>query len=140
MIGVAAKAGRSVLHLIGLGRPSVSDNTTPDVATTSASNLASILAPLPYHRQIVDYLKTSEAELWKWFSSTAFREEYAATTRLELLKACYRFDPADHADLYGMVDQVRRRLGMDVPVTLYQSQNAAGMNAGLCYIPGEVHL
>jgi hypothetical protein len=106
--------------------------TPPDVA--------SILEPLPYHREIVAYLKTHEAELWKWFSSTAFREEYAATTRLELLKSCYRFDAADHGDLYGLVDEVRTRLGLSVPVTLYQSQNAATMNAALCYVPGEAHL
>jgi hypothetical protein len=103
------------------------------------TDLASILEPLPYHREIIDYLRTSEAELWKWFSSTAFREEYAATTRLELLKSCYRFDAADHADLHGLVGEVRDRLGLKVPMTLYQSQNATGMNAALCYVPGEAH-
>ena len=118
----------------------MSDQPTPEAETRNTPSLASILEPLAYHREIVDYLKTSEAELWQWFSSTAAREEYAATTRLGLLKACYRFDPADHADLYGLVDRVREQLGLEVPVTLYQSQNATGLNAGLCYIPGEVHL
>ena len=118
----------------------MSDRSTPDGGTTSTSNLASILEPLAYHREIVDYLKTAEAELWQWFSSTAFRLEYAATTRLDLLKACYRFDPADHADLYALVDRVREQLGLVAPVTLYQSQHVTGLNAGLCYIPGEVHL
>jgi hypothetical protein len=35
---------------------------------------------------------------------------------------------------------VRERLRLGAPVTLYQSQNAAGMNAILCYVPGEAHL
>jgi hypothetical protein len=118
----------------------VSDNPTPDDTAQHTLDLASILKSLPFHRDIVDYLKTHETELWNWFSSTAFREEHAATTRLELLKSCYRFDPLDHADLYGLVEQVRERLGLQVPVTLYQSQNAASMNAALCYIPGEAHL
>jgi Zn-dependent protease with chaperone function len=119
----------------------VSESSTPEQEPVPrAPGLASILAPLPYHRGIIDYLKTYEAELWKWFSSTTFREEYAATTRLELLKSCYRFAPADHADLHGLVADVRDRLGLRAPVNLYQSQNAAGMNAALCYIPGEVHL
>jgi Zn-dependent protease with chaperone function len=107
-------------------------------AATSAS--PGVLDPLPFHRELVDYLKTQEAELWAWFSSTAFKEEYAATTRLELLKSCYRFDPKDHADLYALADEVKGKLGLEAPVTLYQSQNAAGMNAALCYVPGEAHL
>ncbi|WP_267886313.1 hypothetical protein [Pseudomonas savastanoi] len=27
------------------------------------------LTPLPYHRQVVDYLKTSEPTMWGWASS-----------------------------------------------------------------------
>ncbi|MBN1609865.1 MAG: M48 family metalloprotease [Polyangiaceae bacterium] len=101
---------------------------------------AVILETLPYHREIVEYLATRETELWKWFSSTAFLDEYAANTRLELLKSCYRFDPADHAELYALVEAVRERLGLAAPLTLYQSQSAQGMNASLCYVPGEAHL
>lgn len=112
----------------------------PEGEPVTARGVSSILDPLPYHRDVVDYLKTQEAELWKWFSSTAFLDEYAATTRLELLKSCYRFDPRDHADLYGLVGEVRERLGLEVPVTLYQSQNATSMNAALCYVPKEAHL
>jgi hypothetical protein len=99
-----------------------------------------VLEPLPFHREMVLYLKNQEAEQWQWFSSTAFLDEYSATTRLELLKSCYRFDPADHAELYALVGAVRERLGLSAPVTLYQSQHAAGMNASLCYIPKEAHL
>lgn len=108
--------------------------------TSNPAHLASIVETLPYHRAIVEYLETHEAELWKWFSSTSFRDEYAATTRLELLKSCYRFDPADHAELHAVVDEVRQRLGIAAPVTLYQSQSASGMNASLCYVPREAHL
>jgi hypothetical protein len=112
----------------------------PESGAGPGRDLASILEPLPYHRQIVEYLKTQEAELWKWFSSTAFLDEYAATTRLELLKSCYRFDPAGHAELYGLVGEVGDRLGLQAPVTLYQTQSPAGMNAALCYVPKEAHL
>jgi hypothetical protein len=95
---------------------------------------------LPFHRGIVEYLGTHEAELWKWFSSTAFLDEYAANTRLELLKSCYRFDASDHGELYALVETVRERVGVTAPLTLYQSQSVAGMNASLCYIPREIHL
>jgi hypothetical protein len=112
----------------------------PSRNTPTGQELSGILEPLPYHRETVDYLKTQEAELWAWFSSTSFLEEYAATTRLELLKSCYRFDPAGHADLYALVDAVGQRLGIEAPATVYQSQDARVMNAALCYVPGEVHL
>lgn len=112
----------------------------PEDEAGKKMDLAAIVETLPYHRGIVEYLRTREEELWKWFSSTAFLDEYAATTRLELLKSCYRFDHADHPELYALVEQVRERLGITAPVTLYQSQNAAGMNASLCYVPHEAHL
>jgi len=118
----------------------VNDGSMPENETSKPIDLASIVETLPYHRGVVGYLQTHEAELWKWFSSTAFLDEYAATTRLELLKSCYRFDHADHAELHALVDQVRDRLGISAHVTLYQSQNAVGMNASLCYVPREAHL
>jgi len=102
--------------------------------------ISQVLDPIPFQSSVVAYLKAQEQELWKWFSSTAFLDEYAATTRLELLKSCYRFDPADHGELYALVCEVEDRLSLDAPVTLYQSQSTGGMNAALCYVPKEVHL
>jgi len=118
----------------------VSESAQPESESRSAPGLGSILEPLPFHRAIVEYLRTQEAELWNWFSSTTFLDEYAATTRLALLKSCYRFDPADHGDVYALVHDVRERLGLSVPVTLYHSQSVSGMNAALCYVPKEAHL
>lgn len=118
----------------------MSDPPTPGDTTSGTPALASILEALPYHRDLVDFLESQEAELWKWFSSTAFLEEYAATTRLELLKSCYRFDREQHGDLYQLVEGVRDGLGVAAPVTLYQSRSAATMNAALCYVPNQAHL
>ena len=118
----------------------MTDTPPPAEWPGDRADLSAILEPLPYHRALVDYLKTQEAELWTWFSSRTFLDEYAANVRLELLKSCYRFDPADHADLYALVAEVQGRLGLAAPATLYQSQNATGMNASLCYVPGQVHL
>jgi hypothetical protein len=118
----------------------VSEAPAPEGRPAPRASVDAVLDPLPYHRQIVDYLQANETELWKWFSSTSFRDEYAATTRLELLKSCYRFDPVDHAEPYRLVEEAKLRLGLHAPITLYQSQSGAGMNASLCYIPGEAHL
>lgn len=109
----------------------------PDKAAALSGD---VLSPLPFHRELVAWLQENEREQWAWFSSTEFMAEHAATTRLELLKSCYRFERADHGDLYTLAEDVRGRLGLGAPVTLYQAQAAQAMNASLCYVPGEVHL
>lgn len=109
-------------------------------ADSPALTLEDALRPLRYHYDTVQHLKTAEPDLWKWFSSTGFMEEYARNVRLELLKSCYRFERAEHADLYAMVDDVRARLGVTAPVTVYQGQSAPALNAFLSYVPGEAHV
>jgi hypothetical protein len=109
-------------------------------APEGAIHAEDVLSPLPFHRELVSWLQTNEREQWAWFSSTEFLAEHAATTRLDLLKSCYRFERADHGDFYALVEGVRDRLGVEAPVTLYQAQAAQGMNASLCYVPGEAHL
>ena len=51
---------------------------------------SSALQPLPYHRELTDYLKTHERDLWDWFSSSQARLNYTETLRLDLLKATDR--------------------------------------------------
>ena len=99
-----------------------------------------MIEPLPYHREILDYLKREEADLWEWYSSTRFLAEYAEEARLELLKSTYRLDRGAHASLYATADDVLRRMGSQIPITLYQSQIATAPNASLSYLPGEAHV
>lgn len=98
------------------------------------------LAPLPYHMELVDYLKSQERELWSWFASTQAKAEYTENLRVELLKSTYRLDPDGHPDLAEIVEDVKMRLQLDVPVTLYQAQQVSELNATLYYIPGEGHV
>jgi hypothetical protein len=97
------------------------------------------LAPLAYQREVVDYLKRTEPELWRWASSTQARNEYAESIRTQLLKETYRLDADAHPQLAASCAAVTRALGIEAPVTLYQSGGAA-MNAMLCYLPGEAHV
>ena len=97
------------------------------------------LAPLPYHRQVVDYLRTEEPDVWRWACSAQAREEHAAAVRSDLLRQTYRLDPDAHPELHACCDAAARRLGLNVPVTLYQAGEGA-MNAGLYYMPGEAHV
>jgi len=88
----------------------------------------------------VEHLKETEREHWAWFSSTAFLQQHGEDVRLELLKSCYRFEPAEHQALYEMVAEVGANLGIKAPVTVYQSQGAQTLNAYLAYVPGEAHV
>src|SRR5260370_3832847 len=99
-----------------------------------------ILEPLPYHLELRDYLKSEERELWNWFSSAQAKADYTENLRLELLKSTYRLDADGHPALYQSLNEVKARLQLDIPVTLYQAQNSPQLNAALYYIPGQGHV
>lgn len=98
------------------------------------------LAALPYHRETVRFLKTHEPELWAWASSAPVRGAATEEMRTEMLKSNYRLDAEGHPELVERCAQVARKLGLAAPITLYQSTAGHGMNAYLCYCPGEIHV
>jgi len=103
-------------------------------------NAKPILEPLPYHRDLRDYLKTQERELWDWFASAKAKEQYTENLRLGLLKTTYRLDPENHSDLYRAAAEARDRLQLNIPITIYQAQESHQSNAAIFYIPGEGHV
>lgn len=98
------------------------------------------LRALPYHDALAGYLKTEEPEAWAWFDSAQAQADCAESLRLELLKQTYRLDPALHADLYAALADAKAKLGLEIPVTVYQSQNNQVLNAALFFLPGEGHI
>jgi len=60
--------------------------------------------------------------------------------RLELLKSNYRLEREHHMALYAAADDAARALGLDAPLTVYQSQQRGDLNASLAYLPGEAHV
>jgi hypothetical protein len=98
------------------------------------------LSPLPYHREVRDYLKNEEPELWNWFNSARAKENYAEELRLSLLKSTYRLTPEAHPALYASCAEAAKALGFDLPVTLYQAQSDASANAGIHVLPTEAHI
>lgn len=104
-------------------------------------NLDSLsLAPLPYQRRVVAYLREHEPELWRWGSSAEVHGEQAQAARIQLLKQTYRLESAAHPEVASCCSRVAQRLGIEAPVTLYQSSAGTETNAMLCYLPGEAHV
>ncbi|MGC5698844.1 M48 family metalloprotease [Pseudomonas sp. NFXW11] len=99
----------------------------------------SSLTPLPYHRQVVDYLKTSEPAVWSWASSLGVQQEHAQEVRAQLLRDTYRLSPETHPQAYQACDTALQCLQIEAPATLYQAADGA-MNASLYYLAGEVHV
>lgn len=97
------------------------------------------LAPLPYHDAVVRYLQDQEPEVWQWAGSAQARQAHAQAVRSDLLKHTCRLDRDGHPELHARCDAAARRLGLGIPVTLYQASEG-GMNAALFHVPGEAHI
>lgn len=104
------------------------------------TTLDEALVCFPYQLELIRYLREEEADLWSWFASTRHVEEASERVRLELLKSTYRYDAQEHAELYATAHTASARLDCSAPITLYQSTEAAAMNAAVAYLPGEVHI
>ncbi len=108
--------------------------------TTSVDAGRPVVEPTRYHRELLEFLRTDEQEIWSWIASQKVRAEYAEAVRHELLKSTYRLDPATSAELYRAAKTAADRVGHDTSITLYQAQNAKGLNASLAWLPGEMHV
>src|SRR3954453_23292493 len=108
-----------------------------DQATASSPPLPK---PPPYLGRRVEYLRAEEAGLWKWFADPARSRDEGEAVRLDLLKSTYRLEPADHASVYALADELRAALGVTAAITLYQGPAPGGVNAALAYLPGQAHV
>lgn len=98
------------------------------------------LAPLPYHVELRDFLRSEEPDVWQWFARAERQKEAAESLRSELLKSTYRVDRQTQSRLYEAADEVAATLGIQSRVSIYQAQSPLGLNASLVYIPGEPHV
>lgn len=95
---------------------------------------------LPYHLTTTALFKQS-TDVWHFFASHSTRSEHIRQYKIDLLKNTYKFDSAtDEAGLYNKLAVVKEKLGLELPVTIYQAENANEKNAGIIYLDGEAHL
>lgn len=95
---------------------------------------------LPYQTQLVDFLREHDPDVWNWFASDRKRRHDAEELRFELLKSTYRLERESQPQLYQVADEVAQAFSISAPVTIYQAQDPAGLNASLAFLPNEVHL
>jgi hypothetical protein len=95
---------------------------------------------LPYQTRICDFLKRHDRDVWYWFAAGRKRATDAEELKFDLLKSTYRVDRDSQPDLYRMAEEVAQLLGLSFPITIYQAQDPAGLNASLAYSPGEIHI
>jgi hypothetical protein len=107
---------------------------------TNRPQSPSPIALLPYHTAIVDYLKRNDAKVWNWFAKAARDPQAAEELRFDLLKSTYRIERGASLAMYEIADEAAGRLGVSVPITIYQAQHVDGLNAALAFAPEEVHL
>jgi Zn-dependent protease with chaperone function len=110
------------------------------MSSVQEANRSIELKPLPYHEAIRAYLKAEQPETWNWYASNRVREEQAEAVRFDLLKSTYRVERPSQSEIYATAESVAQRLGLTVPVTVYQAQNPAGLNASLAYVPSDAHI
>ena len=97
------------------------------------------LGALPYHTAVASHLRGGESALWAWFEFDQVSASYSERVKLELLKSTYRLTRTDRPDLYASAEIATERLGVDLPVTIYQRQGGADSpNAALIFLPDEV--
>ena len=97
------------------------------------------LGALPYHTAVASHLRGGEFALWAWFESDQVSASYSERVKLELLKSTYRLTRTDQPGLYAAAEIATTKLGVDLPVTIYQRQGGTdAANAALIFFPGEV--
>ncbi|MCE3227279.1 MAG: peptidase family [Bacteroidetes bacterium] len=98
-----------------------------------------MLKPFDFQYKLRDHFRKQE-KTWKWFSEVKVKEEQTEQFKNELLKNTYRLDPSSETTIYKLLDEAKNKLGVIVPVTIYQSQYSQDSNAGIIFIQNEAHL
>lgn len=104
------------------------------------TNQIPLLELLPYQLRLVEFLKQHDPDIWNWFASSKRRAGDTDELKFDLLKSTYRVDRESQTELYETADRVALQLGLSVPITIYQAQDPAGLNASLAYLPDEIHV
>ncbi len=102
--------------------------------------MSNFLTPLPQHRDLADWLRREEKEVWSWFGDKEKAAMDAEQVRLSLLRDTYRMDADGHPEVFKEIEAACAALDLKVVVHVYQAQNQTSPNAAVCHLPGEAHV
>lgn len=98
-----------------------------------------MIKPFPFHSDLRDYFKKQD-KTWSWFSEEKIKAEQQEAFKTDLLKNSYRIDPDTEPKVYEILNVAKDKLGIIVPITIYQSQSMDGNNAGVVFFENEAHI
>jgi len=98
------------------------------------------LLPVAYHHAMAAHLQTHHRAVWDSFHAAQKSGARRADVELFLLKSSYRLSEQDHPDLHAVVARARAVLGVEQPISLYQSHKGHADNACMSYTPEHGHL
>ncbi|MBK8092962.1 MAG: M48 family metalloprotease [Verrucomicrobiaceae bacterium] len=98
------------------------------------------LTPLPQHRELADWLRREEKEVWSWFAQKETEVADLEQVRLSLLRDNYRLEAAAHPEEFREIAAACEALQIKAAVFAYQAQHQSEPNAAVCHLPGEAHV
>lgn len=102
--------------------------------------MSKVLSPLHQHRNLTDWLRREEKEVWRWFAEKEKTATDAEQVRLSLLRDTYRLDSEAHPEVFREIADACEALGIQAQVFAYQAQDSTAPNAAVCHLPGEAHV
>ena len=103
-------------------------------------SVIAIPRPLPYHDAIRALLKKIDANVWNWFGQQQKSSAARDAVKFDLLKSTYRLSPQSHPTYYAAAAHGAEKLGINLPITLYQAQADTLLNAFIALGGDEIHI
>ena len=98
-----------------------------------------MIKPFPFHSDLRNHFKKQD-KTWSWFSEEKVKIEQQETYKTDLLKNSYRIDPETEPKVYEILGKAKDKLGIIIPITIYQSQTIEANNAGIVFFEKEAHI
>ncbi len=93
-----------------------------------------------YHLKLRDYFK-AKPKLWNWFAKSEIKQSQITDFKTDLLKQAYRMQADAEPKLYALLEQAKEKLGVKIPVIIYQEYGSQSeRNAGISFLGEEAHL
>ena len=97
------------------------------------------LQAFPFQYKLRDHFK-GQVKTWEWFQNKNVQKEQIENFKTDLLKNAYRIDVASEERLYEILQKAKDKLGIPIPITLYQSLNIDMNNGAIVFFENEAHL